>query len=147
MDRSSLSVRIARVVVAAVGVLFLAITALVLVIVSSLVVPGTALDGLWSLKPGSRDVFDTLGLAGILLLLVVGAVAIATGIGLLRRRRWARWVAVVGLGVNALPDLVQGFLGRPEIFIAAVPVALVAVYLALPVVGRAMQPRADRRQN
>jgi hypothetical protein len=147
MNEAPLSIRVARVIITAVGVLFVAITALVLVIATSLAVPGTALDRMWLLKPGSRDVFDTLGLWGILLLLVVGGVALATGIGLLRRRRWARWVAAVGLALNAVPDLVQGFLGRPEILIAAVPVALIAVYLALPVVGRALQPRADGREN
>ena len=147
MDRPPLSLRFARGFVTFVGVGLLVIAALTLVIIASLTVPGTALDGMWAAKPESRDLFDQLGGFGILLLAVLGALAVVTGVGLLQRRRWARWVTVVLLGVNVVPDLVQGFAGRPEILVAAVPVALIVVYLALPPVGRTLRPRRARMRS
>jgi hypothetical protein len=148
VDRSSLSVRIARVILVVVGILLICIAPLVIVIIVSLVVPGTALDGMWAGKPDGRAFFDSLGLAGILFLAVLGIIGVTTGVGLLQRRRWARWVTVVLLGANAVPDLVQGFLGKPENLFAAVPVALLVVYLALPVVGRALRrPNVEKTEN
>jgi membrane-anchored protein YejM (alkaline phosphatase superfamily) len=68
-------------------------------------------------------------------------------VGLLRRRRWARWVAIVLLAANVVPDLVRAF-GEPAIFVPIVPVAAILVYLALPVVGRTFRNRpADLAQN
>jgi hypothetical protein len=147
VDRSSLSLRITRGFVLFVGIGLLAIAVLTIVIITSLVVQGTALDSMWNAKPEARALFDNLGLWGILLLVFLGALALITGISLLQRRRWARWVTVALLGVNVVPDLVQGFAGQPEILLAAVPVALVVVYLALPIVGRVLRPRRDQREN
>jgi hypothetical protein len=148
MNAIPLSVRIARVVVIVIGILMFFIAPLVVLIILSLALPGSALDGMWASKPGSLAFFQSLGIGGILFLAALGAIAIVTGIGLLTRRRWARWVTVVLLGLNALPDLVQAILGKPEVFLAAVPVALLVVYLALPVVGRAFDdPRSDAQDN
>jgi uncharacterized membrane protein (DUF2068 family) len=130
-----------------IGIGLLGIFVLTMVIITSLVVPGTVLDGMWASKPDARALFDNLGGFGILLLAVLGVLGIVTGIGMLQRRRWARWVTVALLGANVVPDLIQGFTVDALTLIAAVPVGAVVVYLALPIVGRALRPRVDRREN
>lgn len=147
MAQTPLSIRIARVVVTVVGALLFFIVPLVTVIILSLAIPHSPLVGIWAGKPDGFALFKGLGLVSILFLAILGILALVTGIGLLQRRRWARWVTVVLLGLNALPDLAMGFLGNPETLLAAVPVAVLVIYLALPVVGRALRPRADKREN
>jgi hypothetical protein len=141
VDRPSKALRVARTFVTVVAVGLLGITVLTLVIITSLVVPGTVLDGMWASKPDARELFDHLGGFGILLLAFLGALALVTGVGLLQRRRWARWVTVALLGANVVPDLIQGFTSDPLTLVAAVPVAAVVICLALPVVGRVLRPR------
>ena len=145
MQTLSRSTRTTSGLLVVVGIGLLLIALVTVVVIASLVFPGTPLDALWVGKPGSRTAFDKLGLAGIAFVALLGVAALAAGIGLLQRRRWARWVAVVLLGVNAIPDLVQGFTGQPAILIAAIPVALVTIWLTLPVVGRALRPRRARQ--
>jgi hypothetical protein len=143
--------RVARIVVIVVGVFLLVGAAFALTVLLSLLAPGTPLDGLWAMKAGSRQQFVGMGAGGLALLLALAAVLVPTGIGMLRRWRWARWVAVVLLAANVVPDAVQGFAGKPAIFVPIVPVAAILVYLALPVVGRTFRPRAtvsnSRREN
>jgi uncharacterized membrane protein (DUF2068 family) len=53
---------------------------------------------------------------------------VVTAVGLLARRRWAWWVAVVGLAVNATGDIATAFAtGDPRTLIG-VPVAAVIVW-------------------
>jgi hypothetical protein len=133
--------RVARIVVVVVGVFLLVAAAFALTVLVTLLAPGTLLDDLWAMKAGSREQFVGMGAGGIALLLALAVVLVPTGIGLLRRWRWTRWVAVALLAANVVPDLVQGFAGKPEIFVPIVPVAAILVYLVLPVVGRTFRPR------
>jgi hypothetical protein len=145
--RTSVAERVARVVVVIVAVFLLAASVFAVVVLASLLVPGTALDGLWAMKPGSRTTFTGMGAGGGALLVGLAVVLVPTAVGLLRRRRWARWVAIVLLAANVVPDLVRAF-GEPAIFVPIVPVAAILVYLALPVVGRTFRNRpADLAQN
>jgi hypothetical protein len=136
MTTTPLAERIARIVVLIAGVFLLVAAAFALTVLVTLLVPGTPLDGLWAMKAGSRDQFVGMGAGGIALLIGLDIVLIPTGIGLLRRWRWARWVAILLLAANVVPDVVMGFDGKPSIFVPIVPVTAVLVYLTLPVVGR-----------
>lgn len=71
----------------------------------SLAYPGTVLDRIWTLNPRAYAAFARMGrLSGVLLLLLC-PVAAATAAGLLHRRRWGWWLALVTFGVNGLGDL------------------------------------------
>jgi hypothetical protein len=135
------AVRVARIVVVVVGIFLLVAAIFALTVLATLLIPGTPLDGLWAMKAGSREQFVAMGAAGFALLIGLAVVLVPTGIGLLRRWRWARWVAILLLAANVVPDLVMGFEGNPAIFVPIVPVAAILVYLALPVVGRTFAPR------
>ena len=128
--------RVARVILLVVAVFLVVAAAFALVIATTLLVPGTVLDGVWAMKPSSRIGFVAIGGWGILLMVLLAAVLLVAAIGVFRRRPWARWVAFALLAVNVIPDAVQS-LAQPVILIPIAVVAAVAVYLALPVTGRA----------
>lgn len=134
--------RVARVVVLVVAVFFVVAAGFALVIATTLLLPGTVLDGVWAMKSGSRAGFVAFGGWGIVLMVLLAIVLAVTAIGLFRRRPWARWVGFALLAINVIPDAVQGFAGDVAIFVPIVPVAAIAVYLALPVVGRTFRGRA-----
>jgi len=78
----------------------------------SLLVPNPWLDSLWRLNPAAEPVFRAMGgLAGALLV-ALGVGTCAAGVGLLRRRKWAWWFAVVLFAVNGCGDVVGFFLTR-----------------------------------
>lgn len=124
-----------------VATFFAVAAAFALLIAFTLFVPGTGLDGVWAMKPGSREGFAAIGILAPLLMLLLAAVLIFTSVALFRRRRWARWLAFALLVINVIPDAIQGILGQPTIFIPISIVAAVAVWLALPVTGRATMVR------
>jgi hypothetical protein len=128
--------RISRVLLVVIAVFFAAATVFALLIAATLIAPGTALDGVWAMKPSARAGFVSLGVLAILLMLLLAAVLAFTSVALFRRRPWARWVAFALLVVNVVPDVIQGFLGQPAIFVPISIVAVIAVWLALPVTGR-----------
>jgi hypothetical protein len=136
-----LSEQIARVVLMIVAVFLTIAATFALFIACVLLFPGTPLDTVWAMKAGSRDSFASIGALGVVLMLVLAAVLIVAAIGLFRRRSWARWLAFALLVINVVPDAVQGFAGEFSIFVPISIVAAVAVYLALPVVGRACRRR------
>jgi len=86
-----------------------AAAAIAAVVAASLLFPGTALDRLWDLNRPAAAAFHALGPASGVLLLVVGAAALAGAVGLMRGRRWAWWVAVVLFSVDGLGDAVSVF--------------------------------------
>jgi hypothetical protein len=126
--RSSASERVARVVLLVVAVFFAIAAAFALLIATILLFPGSALDGVWAMKAGSRAGFVALGGWGIVLMIVLAIVLIVT---------------VVGIVINVVPDAVQGFAGNVAIFLPISIAAVFAVYLALPVTGRACRPRKN----
>jgi len=79
---------------------------------TALLVPGRLLNALATLNPRGMAAFEALGRASGVLLLAVGAGTAAVGVGLLRRRRWAWWLAIALFAVDACGDLVTGFVTR-----------------------------------
>jgi hypothetical protein len=71
----------------------------------SLALPGTVLDRIWTLNPRAYAAFARMGSVSGVLLLALCPVAAATAAGLLRRRRWAWWLALATFGVNGLGDM------------------------------------------
>jgi len=95
----------------------------------SLVMPGTALDGLGTLNPSGYAALHSIGrLAGVLLL-ALGAGCGAAGVGLLRGRRWAWYFALGVFLTNGLGDLVQIGLGRVAQGITGVAISLGFVWI------------------
>ena len=77
----------------------------------TLVWRGTMLDHIWSLNPRAYNQLGPLGYkAGILLLVVAGALAVA-GIGWFNRRHWAWSLAVAIIGTQIAGDFVNLYLG------------------------------------
>jgi len=87
------------------GFLFLA-TAAATVTGVSLLFPSPIWDGLWNLNPRAREGFLRFGVVAGPLLLALGGVTCAAGIGFLRRRKWAWIVALALFAVNGAGDLV-----------------------------------------
>ena len=96
------------------GFLFVA-TLIAVVVGSSLIFPGKLLDWLSQFnKPGMAAIQRLKSVFGVsLLALAVGTVV--TGIGLLRRQRWAWYFAVILFIVNGFGDLVSFFLTRDAV--------------------------------
>ena len=70
----------------------------------SLLFPGTLLDRLWDLNKAGEEAFRALGSAAGVFLLVLGAATLGAAFGLLRRRKWAWWLAVALFAINAAGD-------------------------------------------
>ncbi len=93
------------------AVAFAAATIAIVVSVS-LFVPGTRLDRMWELNAPAHDAFAAKAGAVAAVLLFVGVLAAATGVGLLTRRLWAWLLALAGIGINALGDMVSLLITR-----------------------------------
>ncbi len=90
-------------VTVAAAFLFLA-TVISSVTAESLLFPSPWWNWLWDLNRAAYVSFARLGPAAGFLLLAVGAVAAAAGTGLIRRRRWAWWIAISLFTINGLGD-------------------------------------------
>lgn len=88
------------------GFLFAA-TAIAAVTGSSLLFPGTLLDRLWELNKPGAAAFRALGSISGILLLLLGAGTFSAAAGLLRRKQWAWWFAVVLFAINGFGDVVS----------------------------------------
>jgi hypothetical protein len=86
------------------GFLFLA-SAIAVITGVSLLTPSPHWNWLWDLNRPAYMAFHKLGRLSGVLLLVVAAGAFIAANGLLRRRRWAWWMAVALFSVNGLGDL------------------------------------------
>lgn len=87
----------------------LAAAIIALVTGASLLRPGTALDRLWQLNPRAYGAFALLGCSAAGLLLLLSSITAAAGIGLLRRQRWAWFVAIAVFAANGLGDMISLF--------------------------------------
>jgi hypothetical protein len=88
-----------------VAVLELAAAAMAIVVSTSLFFPGTRLDRMWELNPSAQAAFAANPRPIATLLLLVGLLAAAAGLGLLTRRLWAWLLSIAIFGINALGDL------------------------------------------
>ncbi|MFP5229978.1 MAG: hypothetical protein ACLGXA_20370 [Acidobacteriota bacterium] len=89
------------------AVLECAAAAMAIVVSISLLMPGTRLDRMWDLNPAAQAAFASSGRQIAVLLLFIGALAAAAGIGLLTRRLWAWLLSLAIFGINALGDAVS----------------------------------------
>jgi uncharacterized membrane protein (DUF2068 family) len=70
-----------------------------------LLFPGTLLDRLWEINKPGAAAFRAWGRISGLLLLLLGAATFAAAIGLLRRKKWAWWFAVVLFAIDGSGDV------------------------------------------
>ena len=117
--------------VLAIAVVLLASTTIALITGVSLVFPGSFLDRIWALNRGAYIEFVTLGRPAGILLVILGFICAIAAAGLLKRRRWAWWLAVGLFVVNVAGDAARIFTGEPVkgAFGAAIAAGLV-IYLS-----------------
>jgi uncharacterized membrane protein len=70
-----------------------------------LLVPGTALDSLWHLNPDAHLAFQSLGMASVMLMLMVGTGCVFAAIGLWQSAFWGIRLALIILSLNIIGDL------------------------------------------
>jgi len=73
----------------------------------SLLFQNAVLDRLWELNKPAKAVFERHAKIFGLLLLLLSAGTLFSGVGLFRRRRWAWWFALVLFAVNGAGDVVS----------------------------------------
>lgn len=121
------------------ALLFLA--AMVAVITGlALAFPGPIWIPMWNLNPEAYETFHRLGRIAELSLFGLGCLSVVTGLGLLKRKRWAWWFAMLGLAGNGAGDLISMILTH-EIARFGSGVLIVAGFvflLALPPVRRSL---------
>jgi hypothetical protein len=89
-----------------VAVFIFAASAMAAVVGISLLSPNPFWNPLWNLNRLAHQTFQKLGTLPGILFLVLSAVTAAAAVGLLRRRRWAWWIAVAVFVINGCGDLV-----------------------------------------
>jgi hypothetical protein len=95
---------------------------------------------MWNLNPEAYEAFHRLGRIAELLLFCLACLSVVTGAGLIKRRRWAWWLALLGLACNGAGDLVSMLLTHNLVrFGSGVLIAAGLVFLlALPPVRRSL---------
>ena len=89
------------------GIFFAAATGITAVVGISLLVPGSALDAIWRIKPEEHEQLLRMGsLVGVGFLGLAAFMAV-TSVGALRRRRWAWRLAITIFGINGAGDAVR----------------------------------------
>jgi len=99
--------------VLAISVILLVSTAIALITCVSLAFPGTFLDRIWVLNRGAYIEFVTLGRPAGISLMILGLICAIAAAGLLKRRKWAWWLAVGLFVVNVAGDAARIFTGEP----------------------------------
>ncbi len=100
------------------------------VVGASLLFPNPVLEQLWKLNPSAAPAFHSLGRIPGLLLLALGLATFSAAQGLLRRRRWAWWFAVVLFAGNGLGNAVSFFATREALrSLSGVMIATAFLYL------------------
>ena len=89
-----------------------------------LVLPGTALDGLWRLNTRAHHQLAEAGLWAVLLMVSVCVACATAAIGLWRLRRWGYWTAVVILSLNMTGDSLNAILGHDWRTLIGLPIAI-----------------------
>jgi hypothetical protein len=86
--------------------LFIA-TGIAFVVGVSLLFPNPIMNWLWKLNRPAEGAFRAMGRDSGVPLLLLGVGTFAAAKGLLQRKRWAWWFAVVLFGVNGIGDVVS----------------------------------------
>jgi hypothetical protein len=96
----------------------------------SLAFPDSPLEPMWQLNPRGHQGFQRMHGWGVPLLFGVSTACGFTGIGLWRRRRWGYRLALVGLSIHLVGDVVSVVSGTEPRAIVGIPVvAALIVYL------------------
>lgn len=95
--------------VTVVAAFLFAATAIAEVIGLSLLSPNPLMDRLWKLNQPGAAFFHALGRLSGVPLVLLGAGTAAAAVGLLRRRKWAWWFAVLLFLVDGCGDVVAFF--------------------------------------
>jgi hypothetical protein len=82
-------------------------TGIAVMVGTSLLFQNALLDRLWELNQPAEAVFRRHAKIFGLLLLLLSVGTLFTGVGMIRRRRWAWWFAVVLFTLNGAGDLVN----------------------------------------
>jgi hypothetical protein len=82
-------------------------TAIAVVAGVSLLFPNPLMDRLWTLNKPGEATFRSLGRVTGLPLLLIGAATCAAGVGLVQRKNWAWWLAVVLFAISGIGDAVS----------------------------------------
>ena len=86
-----------------------AATGIAAVVGTSLIFPNRLLDRLWELNRPGAAAFHALGRISGVLLLALGIGTAAAATGLLHRRKWAWWFAIVLFTIDGCGDVVAFF--------------------------------------
>ncbi len=107
--------------------------------------PGTPLDSLWRLNPEAHSVFQSLGKASMLLMLIVGTACALAAIGLWRGSRWGACLALIILSLNIIGDLLNTLLRHDLRALIGLPVGgAMIIYLLLARRPRHISPVVPR---
>ncbi len=97
-----------------VGILFVSIIVfiaafLALIVSLSIIIPGTPLDVIWTLKNSFPTGFRSTALGMIFgyFILMLGILMIFAGWGILQGRKWAWWTVIIIFLVNGIGDAVS----------------------------------------
>jgi hypothetical protein len=74
---------------------------------ASLLLPGPVWIPLWNLNPAGYEVFHRLGWIAVAFLFAMAIISACTASGLVMRRRWAWWIAILLFAANAAGDLLS----------------------------------------
>ena len=105
-----------------------AATGIAAVVGTSLIFPNRLLDWLWELNKPGAALFQAVGRISGVLLLALGIGTAAAATGLLHRRKWAWWFAMVLFAIDGCGD-VLAFFATGDILRTACGVAVSATFL------------------
>ena len=91
--------------------------------VVTLLFPGTFLDQLWAVNPEGHEGMQRLGPLAIALMAAVCATCATIAIGLWKERRWGTTLAIAGLGINLVSDVLTAVVRHQLITLIGVPIA------------------------
>jgi hypothetical protein len=97
----------------------------------TLLFPGTILDRLWLLNPEGYDGLLRWGPVGVVFMAIVCTVCTTILIGLWKGRPWGRALAIVGLSINLISDVLTAILRQRLATLIGVPIALALIIYLL----------------
>jgi uncharacterized membrane protein (DUF2068 family) len=99
----------------------------------SLAFPGSPLEPMWQLNPRGHQSLARMHGWAVLLLAGVSCMCGVVGVGLWRQRRWGYAIAVAGLSIHMVGDVLSVLSGTEPRAIIGIPiVAALLVYLSRP---------------
>ena len=108
----------------------------------SLAFPGSPLEPMWRLNPRGHQGLERIDGWAVLLLAVVSGACVIAGTGLWRRRRWGYAIAVAGLSIHLIGDILNVVSGTEPRAIIGIPIVVVLLaYLRRPHVRSAFAGR------